>query len=161
VALTQTRTVAIATMAALVLASGGVAPAAFAQNAGRNDMVTLDFCNRTSGKVFLALMYRERPGSSNWIVEGWKVIQGGSCFNITVPNDGSVYDYAEDESDGTWGGSFKLCVEHPGPFRRVNSADFTCSINYDRLSRKLLRLYHFPLLLFLLMLKLCVVLKFS
>ena len=88
--------------------------------------VALSFCNQMSDPVYLALSYREQPGSANWVVEGWKQINGNSCFKITVPNDGTVYDYAEMPGQGDWGGDFKLCVERPGPFRRINTAGFTC-----------------------------------
>ncbi len=110
-----------------IAAAGSAPPVALAQSAGRADMVALSVCNRTSGKVFLALSYLESPRSSRWVVEGWKVIQAGSCFRISVPNDSYVYDYAEDETNGSWGGDFKLCVEHPGPFRRINSGSYTCA----------------------------------
>lgn len=116
-----------AAVAAVALA-GAIAPPAEAQNANPNSrrMVDMRFCNKTSGQIYLALGYREAPGSSQWVVEGWKVIYGNSCYSITVPNDGKVYDYAEDESGGNWGGDFKLCVERPGPFHRINSADYSC-----------------------------------
>lgn len=114
---------------AVVALAGAIAPPAQAQNANPNGrrMVDMRFCNKTSGKVYLALSYRESPGSSNWVVEGWKVIYGNSCFDIRVPNDGYVYDYVEDESGGNWGGDFMLCVERPGPFRRINTANYTCA----------------------------------
>ena len=34
--------------------------------------------------------------------------------------------FAEDESDSDSGGDFKLCVERPGPFKRINTADYSC-----------------------------------
>lgn len=91
-----------------------------------SSMVNVHLCNKTSLKVYAAVGYREAIGSDNWIVEGWKNIAPYSCFDIRVPNDSVVYDYAEDDADGSWGGDFKLCVQHPGPFRRVNSGDYTC-----------------------------------
>lgn len=92
-------------------------------------MVNLHLCNKTSTKIYVALGYRETVGSDNWIVEGWKNIAAYACFDISVPNDSVVYDYAEDDDDGTWGGDFDLCVQHPGPFRRINSGDYTCDSN--------------------------------
>ncbi|MDQ0463298.1 putative membrane protein [Caulobacter ginsengisoli] len=89
-------------------------------------MVNVHLCNKTSLKIYVALGYRESIGSNNWIVEGWKNISPYSCFDIRVPNDSVIYDYAEDDEDGSWGGDFQLCVQHPGPFRRVNSGDYTC-----------------------------------
>ena len=118
----------IAATAALLLA---VAPPALAQQGSgstpRAGYVALSFCNKTSGNVYLAVSYKEAPGSSRWVVEGWKKIVGGSCITLNLPNDGKIYDYAEDESDGDWGGDFKLCVERPGPFYRINTADYTCN----------------------------------
>lgn len=93
---------------------------------GSSGMVNLHLCNKTGLKIYVALGYREAVGSNNWIVEGWKNINAYSCFNISVPNDSVVYDYAEDDDGGTWGGDFTLCVEHPGPFRRINRSDYTC-----------------------------------
>lgn len=96
---------------------------------GSSGMVKLHLCNKTSLKIYVALGYRESIGSNNWIVEGWKNISPYSCFDISVPNDSVVYDYAEDDDGGTWGGNFSLCVQHPGPFRRINRSDYTCDAN--------------------------------
>jgi uncharacterized membrane protein len=118
-----------AAFAALVLAAA-VAPSALAQAnsaSPRAGYVAASFCNKTAGNIYLAVSYREAPGSDRWEVEGWKQIGGNSCITLTVPNDGSIYDYAEDETNGDWGGDFKLCVERPGPFKRINSADYTCN----------------------------------
>ncbi len=90
-------------------------------------MVTIHLCNKTGLKVYAAIGYRQSVGSDNWMVEGWKVISPYSCFqDISVPNDSVFYDYAEDDDNGTWGGDFTLCVDHPGPFSRVNRGDYTC-----------------------------------
>lgn len=110
-------------VAALLLAGG--APPAVAQDA-MPGYVQLSFCNHMSDTVYLALSYKDKPGSSNWVVEGWKQINSNSCFKITVPNDGMIYDYAEMPGQGDWGGDFMLCVERPGPFKRINTADYTC-----------------------------------
>ncbi|MDB5472662.1 MAG: hypothetical protein JWR84_4222 [Caulobacter sp.] len=120
------RSVAVA-MAALLF-SASAAPVAMAQNGAspRAGYAAVSFCNKTSGNVYLAVSYREAPGSDSWVVEGWKKIGGASCITLNLPNDGMVYDYAEDETDGDWGGDFKLCVERPGPFKRINTAEYTC-----------------------------------
>ena len=118
-----------AAIAALLLAST-VAPSALAQAnsaSPRPGYVSASFCNKTAGNIYLAVSYREAPGSDRWVVEGWKQIGGNSCITLTVPNDGMIYDYAEDEANGDWGGDFKLCVERPGPFKRINSLDYTCN----------------------------------
>jgi uncharacterized membrane protein len=118
-----------AAMAALLVA-GTAAPSAMAQGNSattRGGYVAVSYCNKTSGSIYLAVSYRETPGSDRWVVEGWKKIYGNSCITLTVPNDGYIYDYAEDETDGDWGGDFKLCVERPGPFKRINTADYTCN----------------------------------
>lgn len=103
---------------------------AAAQNARQSSVrpyINVNFCNRTSGKLYLALSYIKEPGSDDWIVEGWKNIDAHSCMDFDLARDGKVYYYAEDDGDGFWGGDeLKLCVEHPGPFRRVNSSSFTC-----------------------------------
>jgi len=89
--------------------------------------INVNFCNRTSDKIYLALSYLKAPGSSDWIVEGWKNINGNSCMDFDLPSAGWFYYYAEDDAGGTWGADdIKICVEHPGPFRRVNVDGYTC-----------------------------------
>lgn len=109
----------------VVLVLAAAAPPAMAQEAIPG-YVELSFCNHMPEPVYLALSYKDKPGSKQWVVEGWKQINTDSCFKITVPNDGAVYDYAELPGQGDWGGDFKLCVERPGPFRRINTAGYTC-----------------------------------
>jgi uncharacterized membrane protein len=93
---------------------------------GATTMVNVHLCNKTSLKIYAAVTYRQSVGSDNWIVEGWKNIEPYTCFDVRAPNDSVFYDYAEDDAGGIWGGDFKLCVEHPGPFSRVNSSSYTC-----------------------------------
>ena len=114
-----------AAAAALCLFAVQPAPVAIAAEV-QQGYASVDLCNRTSATLFLALSYRSAPGSAEWIVEGWKKVEAGGCFTATVPNDGKIYDYAEDDAGGFWAGDFKLCVEHPGPFKRINSPDFAC-----------------------------------
>ncbi len=117
-----------AVLAALLLGASA-APSALAQNEStpRAGYVALSFCNKTAGNVYLAVSYKEAPSSNRWVVEGWKRINAASCITLSLPNDGKIYDFAEDETDGDWGGDFKLCVERPGPFKRINTADFACN----------------------------------
>ena len=121
------RFVAVALAAMMFGASSSSAALAQNTSSPRAGYAAVSFCNKTSGNVYLAISYREAPGSDRWVVEGWKQIGGGSCITLNLPNDGMVYDYAEDESDGDWGGDFKLCVERPGPFKRINTPDYTCN----------------------------------
>lgn len=116
-------------MAALLLTVSAVPAKAQTSNGSspRAGYVAASFCNKTSGSIYLSVGYREAPGSDRWVVEGWKKITGNSCITLSLPNDGKIYDYAEDENDGDWGGDFTLCVERPGPFKRINTADFTCA----------------------------------
>jgi len=95
-------------------------------SSGSSSMADVHLCNKTSIKIYVAIGYRQAVGSANWMVEGWKNISPYSCFDIRVPNDSVMYDYAEDDDGGTWGGDFMLCVQHPGPFQRVNRGDYTC-----------------------------------
>lgn len=114
------------TAAATTLAITPVSVASARQNNGQ--YINVNFCNHTSGKVYLALSYLKAPGSKDWIVEGWKNINGNSCMDFDLPNSGWFYYYAEDDTDGFWGADdIKICVEHPGPFRRVNVDGYTCA----------------------------------
>lgn len=81
-------------MAAL-LAAAVVAPPAMAQGnsaSPRAGYVAVSYCNKTSGNIYVSLMYREAPGSERWVVEGWKQIGGNSCITLSLPNDGMIYD---------------------------------------------------------------------
>jgi uncharacterized membrane protein len=112
--------------ATAILAVAPVSTASARQNAGQ--YINVNICNLTSAKIFVALSYLKEPGSSDWIVEGWKNIGGNSCQDYDLPRTGWFYYYAEDEGDGYWGADdIQLCVEHPGPFRRVNRKDYTCA----------------------------------
>lgn len=117
-------------LAAIAAAAAAVTPVmaptrALAQD---NGMIDISICNKTSQTVYVAIAYKEAPGDgAQWYVEGWKNIAGGQCQSYDVPTDGYFDYYAEDASGGVWQGSdLRLCVERPGPFRRVNSPSYTC-----------------------------------
>lgn len=113
---------AAVTMAAFAPVS--LAPSAAQAQAG---YYKVQYCNKTGGKLYLAVSYIETPGSKDWVVEGWKNLNAGACVTMTYAAGNYYYYYAEDDGDGFWGkDDFMLCVEHPGPFRRINRANYTC-----------------------------------
>lgn len=122
------KTTSLGLAIAIALAASAPAPVAAArQNSNFGQYIGVEICNKTSGKVFVALSYLESPTSTGFVVEGWKTIGAYACGNYSVPRAGWFYYYIEDENDGYWGADdLKLCVEHPGPFRRVNAPNFTC-----------------------------------
>ena len=120
------RSCAIVAVAASAFTSVSVAPTA-AQAAPPAGYYSVEYCNRTSGKIYLAVSYIETPGSKDWVVEGWKNLNAGACITMNYAMGSWYYYYAEDDGDGFWGkDDFMLCVEHPGPFRRINRANYTC-----------------------------------
>lgn len=115
---------AVAGIAATAVAPVSMAPGSAVAQSG---YYKVEYCNKTSGKIFLAVSYVETPGSKDWIVEGWKNLQPGACLTMTYAAGNYYYYYAEDEGDGYWGSDeFKLCVSYPGPFRRINTASYSC-----------------------------------
>ncbi len=126
---TITRLVRLCAPAAFAVASFAAVwtpptPAAAAPPQG---YYSVEYCNKTGGKIYLAVSYLERPGSKDWVVEGWKNINAGACMTMNYPEGSWYYYYAEDDGDGFWGkDDFMLCVQHPGPFRRINRADYSC-----------------------------------
>lgn len=117
-----------AALAVLLLASAApVTSLPTAAQAQPSGYYRVEFCNRTNEKVYLAVSYVETPGSKDWIVEGWKNINAGACIQLDFAKGNYYYYYAENDGDGYWGGDdFELCVQRPGPFRRINRSSYTC-----------------------------------
>lgn len=92
----------------------------------------LRICNRSGVDAFVARAYRTDPDT--WMVAGWLRVDAGECANAGAILKGYFYIYAEEVGRGArgtvWrGDDAELCVEYPGPFRRHNTAGYTCGDN--------------------------------
>lgn len=67
------------------------------------------------------------PDSKEFVVTGWWKVAAGTCRKIgTYPRD---HFYMHAQSGRTaWGkGDISLCVETPGPFKRINLPSYKCN----------------------------------
>ena len=95
-------------------------------------MFTFSVCNRTSREVSVAISSRLQPGSSDFVVSGWWKVAGGGCRTIGSYPRGNFYMHAT-SGGTTWGkGDTSLCVETPGPFKRINITGYRCAGNLLR-----------------------------
>ena len=90
-------------------------------------MFAFSVCNRTRNEVSVAISARLAPGSSDFVVSGWWKVAGGGCRTIGTYPRGNFYMHAT-SGGTTWGkGDTTLCVETPGPFKRINISGYKCS----------------------------------
>ncbi len=96
---------------------------------------TIEFCNKSKGKLFLALALYDQPEDDSWTVQGWWKFSKGECkkFSRRLGKYAShkIGFYAESKKgffkkDYVWGGSSNLCV-HSDAFNRRNVENYTCS----------------------------------
>ncbi len=91
-------------------------------------------CNKSRKKASVALSYRNNK--NKWIVQGWWTIQVGDCRRLGSFRKGYFYYFAKNYSgSGEWRGKFKLCVEIPKAFKRVNRTGYKCP---NRLLKKVI-----------------------
>jgi uncharacterized membrane protein len=88
-------------------------------------------CNQSDRWAAVAIMGREAPDSNQWIVQGWWQVAPYQCSNIGRYVRGAFYAMAEHlNAPGRWtNNNIMLCVEHPGPFRRINTPNSACLPN--------------------------------
>ncbi len=87
-------------------------------------------CNKSRIKASVALSALYAPGSQDYIVAGWWTVDVGKCVDIGSYPKGHFYHYAKAFSANNssfWGTKdLLLCVEVPGPFKRINLAGYKC-----------------------------------
>jgi uncharacterized membrane protein len=112
-----------AVVAALVLmgCSGGTALA------GDDGMFAMRVCNKSGKEASVAVSARLAPGSPDFVVQGWWRVPARRCVDIGSFPRGHFYAHAV-AGRSSWGdGDMRLCVESPGPFKRVNFSGYQCS----------------------------------
>lgn len=112
-----------AVMAALVL-MGSFSGSALA---GDDRMFDMRVCNKTGKEASVAVSARLSPTSRDFMVQGWWRVPARRCVDIGTFPRGNFYAHAA-AGRTTWGDSdMRLCVESPGPFKRVNFSGYKCS----------------------------------
>jgi uncharacterized membrane protein len=96
-----------------------------------DEFFTFEVCNKSGRWAAVAISGRETPGSNVWIVQGWWRVSPGQCIDIGRYVRGYFYAMAEQvNSPGRWtGNAARICVEHPGPFKRINTPGYSCGYN--------------------------------
>lgn len=93
------------------------------------DIFTFQVCNYSSNWAAVAISGIETPGSNLWMVQGWWTVSPGRCQDIGKFARGLFYAMAEGYGNPNlvWkADDLKLCVERPGPFKRVNRGGQVC-----------------------------------
>ena len=123
-------TTAAITVAAMGLISIDRAVAAEPEAMAADErMFDFSVCNRARSDASVALSARLAPGSSDFVVAGWWKVAPGTCRKIGSYPRGHFYMHAA-AGGSTWGkGDLNLCVETPGPFKRINLANYKCASN--------------------------------
>ncbi len=123
-------------MAALIVAGVAASDGASAlepESAGAGEsMFAFSVCNRAPREASVAISSRLAPGSKDFVVSGWWRVAAGSCRKIGTYPRGHFYMHAT--AGGTrWGkGDVNLCVESPGPFKRINLTNYRCNADLLR-----------------------------
>lgn len=89
-------------------------------------------CNHSDVQASVATASYVSPTDHRYAVEGWWSVSPGSCEGIGYFPLGTFYTYAEQTNTQAvvWqGNDAELCVQYPGPFRRINTTNYTCQSN--------------------------------
>lgn len=116
----------LASLAAVVVAGSAlVQPAAAADD----EFFTFRVCNKTKTEASVAVSALYAPGSPDYIVAGWWNVAGGDCRDIGQYPKGHFYFFAKARRGTSWWGQrdIDLCVEFPGPFKRINFKNYKCA----------------------------------
>jgi uncharacterized membrane protein len=95
-----------------------------------DEFFTFEVCNKSYTWAAVAVSGIEIPQSGAWVVQGWWRVGPGQCEEIGKFVRGAFYAVAEqvNNSRSGWkGNDLRLCVEHPGPFKRINRGGEQCS----------------------------------
>jgi uncharacterized membrane protein len=112
----------------LPFAIGLLAMTGLGNGAAHGQTFQFIICNYSGERIAAATSSPRSAGSSQFIREGWFLVNSGRCSTIGTFYSGYFYYYAEsDESPGDWGDGFPICVRYPGPFEYISSGGVTCS----------------------------------
>lgn len=90
-----------------------------------------EVCNSTLYDAAVATMGRRNASVGDYSIEGWWEVKANSCAKLGRFAKGTVYAVARVRNStlGWRGADAKLCVAFPGPFNRMNRANYTCGPN--------------------------------
>ena len=116
---------------ALVAALGGFILQGGSAVAAEEDFFLFRVCNQSKTEASVALSALYAPRSSDYVVAGWWTVPGHECRDIGKYPRGNFYFFAKARHGSTWWGQrdLELCVEYPGPFKRINLKNYKCAGN--------------------------------
>ena len=83
-------------------------------------------CNRTSSRISVAVDYYSDDEGAR-VIQGWKIVDSGQCPQLGRYRRGDFNFFAKEYTGRKqWGGTVPLCVEFPGPFKRVRTGPSNC-----------------------------------
>jgi len=91
-------------------------------------------CNHSAVQASVATASHVSTTNDNFVVQGWWSVPAGTCQWIGYFPQGWFYYYAEQTDSQTlvWKGTaVQICVQYPGPFTRVNTANYSCADNEE------------------------------
>lgn len=126
--MTLGRTISGLTLAAIGCLASVAAGATEPEAMGAGDqMFGFSVCNRTAKEVSVAISHRLAPSSRDFVVAGWWKVAARGCRKIGSYPRGHFYMHAQ-SGGSTWGkGDITLCVETPGPFKRISLPNYKCN----------------------------------
>jgi uncharacterized membrane protein len=89
-------------------------------------------CNTANVSASVAITHLVSVTDNRWETQGWWTVPAGSCQMVGTYPTGWFYYYAEETGNGQiyWGdNTTQVCVQHPGPFDRINISNYTCQSN--------------------------------
>jgi uncharacterized membrane protein len=119
-------------VSALVGFSVVLALLGFATDRAQAQTFAFVVCNHTNVTASVATDSLVSPTDDRFVVQGWWSVPPQTCSTIGNFPQGWFYYYAEETNTQAvvWSGTaLQLCVQHPGPFERINTANYTCGSN--------------------------------
>jgi uncharacterized membrane protein len=102
----------------------------FAADSAQAQTFQFQVCNHSTVPASVATVSYVSPTDDRFVVQGWWSVAPGTCSTIGTFPQGWFYFYAEETNTQAvvWAGTdAQLCVDYPGPFSRINTANYTCT----------------------------------
>jgi|GEM_PF-2640370 len=92
----------------------------------RDRFFVFSVCNHTSTPISIAIDFFSEEDNAR-VVEGWKTVESGQCPQLGRYRRGEFRFFAKERNGSKqWSGNFPVCVEFPGPFKRIRAQSYNC-----------------------------------